>query len=94
MASVYQASYPNLNPVAVKLLHSQWSLDDSTMRRFLREGYVANSIRHSGAVQILDDDSDYRFKDRELIPSEKAQASDWDLGCRRFAEAIQVRLLV
>ena len=58
MASVYQATHRNQNKVAIKLLHPQWSLDESTKKRFLREGYVANSIRHSGAVKILDDYSD------------------------------------
>lgn len=56
MAAVYEATHRNRNRVAIKLLHPQLSLDEGTRQRFLREGYVANTIRHSGAVQILDDD--------------------------------------
>ncbi len=57
MAAVYEATHRNRNRVAIKLLHPPLSLDEGTRSRFLREGYVANTIRHSGAVQILDDDT-------------------------------------
>lgn len=57
MAAVYEATHRNRNRVAIKLLHPELSLDDGTRSRFLREGYVANTIRHPGAVQILDDDT-------------------------------------
>ncbi len=57
MASVYEATHRNLNRVAIKLLHPALSLDEGTRYRFLREGYVANTIRHPGAVQVLDDDT-------------------------------------
>ncbi len=56
MAAVYEATHRNRNRVAIKLLHPALSLDEGTRHRFLREGYVANTIRHSGAVQVLDDD--------------------------------------
>ena len=56
MAAVYEATHRNRNQVAIKLLHAPLSLEEGTRQRFLREGYVANTIRHSGAVQILDDD--------------------------------------
>ncbi len=56
MAAVYEATHRNRNRVAIKLLHPILSLDEGTRHRFLREGYVANTIRHEGAVQILDDD--------------------------------------
>ncbi len=57
MAAVYEATHRNRNRVAIKLLHPVLSLDDGTRHRFLREGYVANTIRHAGAVQVLDDDT-------------------------------------
>lgn len=57
MAAVYEATHRNRNRVAIKLLHPVLSLDEGTRHRFLREGYVANTIRHSGAVQVLDDDT-------------------------------------
>lgn len=56
MAAVYEATHRNRNRVAIKLLHRALSIDEGTRHRFLREGYVANTIRHSGAVQVLDDD--------------------------------------
>jgi len=56
MAAVYEATHRNRNRVAIKLLHPELSLDEGTRARFLREGYVANTIRHPGAVQVLDDD--------------------------------------
>ena len=56
MAAVYEATHRNRNRVAIKLLHPILSLDEGTRHRFLREGYVANTIRHEGAVQVLDDD--------------------------------------
>jgi len=56
MAAVYEATHRNRNRVAIKLLHAALSLDEGTRHRFLREGYVANTIRHEGAVQILDDE--------------------------------------
>lgn len=56
MAAVYEATHRNRNRVAIKMLHPTLSLDAGTRHRFLREGYVANTIRHEGAVQVLDDD--------------------------------------
>lgn len=56
MAAVYEATHRNRNRVAIKMLHPALSLEDGTRQRFLREGYVANTIRHTGAVQVLDDD--------------------------------------
>lgn len=56
MAAVYEATHRNRNRVAIKLLHPILSLDEGTRHRFLREGYVANTIRHDGAVQVLDDE--------------------------------------
>jgi serine/threonine-protein kinase len=42
--------------VAVKVLHAELSRDAEVRRRFLREGYAANVIDHSGVVRVLDDD--------------------------------------
>jgi serine/threonine-protein kinase len=55
MASVYAATHRNGNQVAVKLLHAPLSVDPDIRRRFLREGYVANKVSHSGAVRVIDD---------------------------------------
>ncbi len=56
MAAVYAATHRNQNQFAVKLLHPELSLREDIRTRFLREGYAANSVRHAGAVNVLDDD--------------------------------------
>jgi len=55
-ASVYAATHRNGKRAAIKLLHPELSAQTEFVTRFLREGYVANKISHSGVVQIQDDD--------------------------------------
>jgi serine/threonine-protein kinase len=58
MAAVYSATHlRNASRVAVKLLHPEMAADANIRRRFLREGYAANSVEHPGTVRILDDDT-------------------------------------
>jgi serine/threonine-protein kinase len=57
MASVYAATHRNGTRAAVKLLHSELSVNEQVRTRFLREGYVANAVGHDGAVKVLDDDT-------------------------------------
>jgi eukaryotic-like serine/threonine-protein kinase len=58
MAAVYSATHlRNASRVAVKLLHPEMAADSNIRRRFLREGYAANSVEHPGTVRILDDDT-------------------------------------
>ena len=56
MASVYAATHRNGSRAAVKILHAELSINAELRSRFLREGYLANSVGHEGAVKILDDD--------------------------------------
>ncbi|HEY2512658.1 MAG TPA: protein kinase, partial [Polyangiaceae bacterium] len=56
MAAVYSATHRNAKRVAVKILHTPLSLHADMRARFIREGYVANSVGHPGAVAVLDDD--------------------------------------
>src|ERR1700677_2657894 len=56
MAAVYAATHRNQKTFAVKVLHRELSFNDDVRNRFLREGYAANSVRHPGAVAVLDDD--------------------------------------
>ncbi len=56
MATVYSATHRNQNRVAIKILHPEVALDAEVTQRFLREGYVANTVQHPGTVQVLDDD--------------------------------------
>jgi hypothetical protein len=57
MAAVYAAVHRNANRVAIKILHPQLSVEPEIRARFLREGYVANTVGHRGAVRVLDDDT-------------------------------------
>jgi len=56
MAAVYVAVHRNKKRAAVKVLHTELSVDPDVRARFLREGYVANSVEHPGAVRVDDDD--------------------------------------
>lgn len=56
MACVYAATHRNKKRAAVKMLHKELSSDSSVRERFLREGYLANSVGHRGAVAVDDDD--------------------------------------
>jgi serine/threonine-protein kinase len=55
-ACVYAATHRNGQRGAVKLLRPEHAGDEEARQRFLREGYVANSVAHPGAVAVLDDD--------------------------------------
>ncbi len=56
MGHVYAATHRNGMRGAVKVLHRDSTRDAAMLRRFLREGYVANRVQHPGAVKMLDDD--------------------------------------
>jgi serine/threonine protein kinase len=56
MATVYAARHRNKKRFAVKILHPELSRRRDITARFLREGYVANTVEHPGAVAVLDDD--------------------------------------
>ena len=57
MASVYAATHRNTKRFAVKVLHPELSLNEDLRLRFVREGYLANSVGHAGAVAVLDEDT-------------------------------------
>jgi serine/threonine protein kinase len=56
MAVVYEATHRNQARFAVKMLRPELSLSADIRSRFLREGYAANSVKHPGAVLVVDDD--------------------------------------
>lgn len=58
MAVVYAATHRNRKRFAVKVLHPELCARRDIRARFLREGYVANSVNHPGVVAVLDDDVD------------------------------------
>lgn len=54
MSEVYEASdMRNGQPVAVKILHESWCLDDSLCARFLNEASTLERCRHPGVVATL-----------------------------------------
>jgi serine/threonine protein kinase len=53
MAAVYAATHRNGARGAVKLLRSS---EPEEVSRFVREGYIANSVDHPAVVRVLDDD--------------------------------------
>ncbi len=54
--AVYAARHRNGARAAIKLLHAEYAAYPDVTERFLREAYIANSIRHDGVVKVLDDD--------------------------------------
>ena len=58
MGAVYEARHKNGKRVAVKMLHAHLAADPRVLRRFVREGYVANSLSHPSVVSIDDNDVD------------------------------------
>ncbi len=77
MAAVYAATHRNGKRVAVKMLHGEISHDEEVKRRFLQEGYAANTIQHDGAVSVLDDDvapDGSAFIVMELLEGETVEA--------------------
>ena len=73
MAAVYAATHRNKKRVAIKMLHAELSQDGAIRKRFLREGYIANSVSQRGAVAVdYDDVSDegLAFLVMELLDGE------------------------
>ncbi len=56
MAAVYLATHRNNKRFAVKILHPEIALQTEAKQRFVREGYLANTVDHPGALAVLDDD--------------------------------------
>jgi serine/threonine-protein kinase len=56
MAAVYAGRHRNGMLGAVKVLDPVLSRHAPTVERFLREGRIANEVKHAGAVRVLDDD--------------------------------------
>ena len=56
MAAVYAGLHRNGARAAIKVLHPSYARRKEVRERFLREGYAANRVSHSGVVKVLDDD--------------------------------------
>ncbi len=86
MACVYEASHRNRKRAALKLLHRELSMNPAIRARFLREGYVANSVGHPGAVVVDDDDvteDGCAFLVMELLEGETLDAR-WERKNKRL----------
>jgi serine/threonine-protein kinase len=76
MATVYAATHRNQNRVAIKMLHPEQSVNEVIRVRFLREGYVGNTVEHPGAVRVHDDgvtDDGAAFLVMELLDGESLE---------------------
>jgi serine/threonine-protein kinase len=98
MASVYAATHRNTKRFAVKVLHPELSLNEDLRVRFVREGYLANSVGHPGAVAVLDEDTSEgeTFLVMELLDGEAIDELATRLGGRlspRVALAVADALL-
>jgi eukaryotic-like serine/threonine-protein kinase len=91
MAAVYSARHRNASVVAVKMLHSNLSADVALRTRFLREGYIANTVAHPGIVRVLDDDvaeDGSAFFIMELLDGETAEGRQQRKGGRLTPEDV------
>jgi len=95
MAAVYAATHRNGQRVALKILHTVLASDSSVKDRFLREGYVANSVGHSGCVAVLDDDlteDGAPFLVMELLEGDTLR-DVWKKGGRRMPPVQALQLM-
>jgi serine/threonine-protein kinase len=86
MGAVYAATHRNKKRGAVKILHAELSSEAAIRQRFLREGYVANSVGHQGAVEVFDDDiaeDGSAYLVMELLEGESVEHR-WDRKGRRL----------
>src|SRR5580700_7243547 len=94
MAVVYAATHRNTKRFAVKMLHPELSIHEDVRTRFLREGYVANSVQHPGAVAVLDDDvaeDGAAFLVMELLDGAPVDAV-WEKHGKRVPVAVVVAI--
>jgi serine/threonine protein kinase len=55
MGKVYLAEHPAIGKkIAIKVLHQEFSKEDSILQRFFHEAKAANDIRHQNVVDVLD----------------------------------------
>jgi eukaryotic-like serine/threonine-protein kinase len=85
MAVVYAARHRNKKRAAIKMLLPELSADPGIRERFLREGYVANTVDHVGAVRVDDDDTTEdgaAYLVMELLEGETVQGRWERSGCK------------
>jgi len=96
MAVVYRAAHRNGTDFAVKMLHPELSMSAEVRTRFLREGYLANKVKHPGAVWAIDDDvaeDGTAFIVMELLEGDSVEGLAEASGGRLSLEAITAIML-
>jgi serine/threonine-protein kinase len=96
MATVFAATHRNQAELAVKVLHPELSLREDLRKRFLREGYVGNSVKHPGAVLVVDDDiaeDGSAFLVMELLRGRSLE-DVWERRGRRLSTRVVTALTV
>jgi len=91
MAIVYAATHKNKKRFAIKMLRRAMSGHDETRARFVREGYVANTVAHPAAVAVLDEDvaeDGSAFLVMELLEGENVETLARAAGGRLPAEPV------
>ena len=89
MAAVYAARHRNGDRVAIKVLHAELAVHLDIRTRFQREGYVANSVGHDGAVRVIDDgmtEDGAVFLVMELLEGETVE-DRWERAGARLPES-------
>jgi len=92
MAAVYRASHRNGATFAIKVLHPEYGTRPDVRARFLREGYIANSIKHVGVARVVDDEA-IENGDAYIV-MELLEGVSVDLLAARFREKLPVRAVV
>ena len=94
MAAVYAVTHRNGARAALKILHPTLCTDPAVCERFLGEGYLANSVKHSGIVRVLDDgvtDDGCVFLTMDLLEGDTLEALRQKRGNRiPIAEALDL----
>jgi hypothetical protein len=92
MAAVYRASHRNGATFAIKVLHPEYGMRADVRARFLREGYIANSIKHVGVARVVDDEA-IENGDAYIV-MELLEGVSVDRLATRFQEKLPVRAVV
>jgi len=81
-ATVFAARHRNGSRAAIKILDADLHDDAEALRRFLREGLLANTVGHPGVVRVLDEDVEdgHPYLVMELLDGESLSARRKRLG--------------
>ena len=91
MAAVYAGTHRNGSRAAIKILHPEFTAHTHIRSRFFREGRIANTIQHDGAVKVLDEDEDESgsvFLVMELLDGESLDSRATRAGGRLAVDEV------